>query len=144
MARSETGTVWEGFGPGENCHEAGAVPAYFLSAYALGVRLDGPVSARRLLIQPRLGDLSEADGTVVTELGLVPVRWRRDAAGNRLDFAFQIPDGVGATVALPLAGEQPQVQINGRVLASEDLKIQGRYLLFDTGPGAHRGHCSTP
>ena len=144
MARSETHTVWEGFGPGENCHEAGAVPAYFLSAYVLGVRLDGPASARRLLIQPRLGDLNEADGTVVTELGLVPVRWRRDAAGNRLDFDFQIPDGVRATVALPLAGEKPQVQINGHRLAPADLKTQGRYLLLELGPGAHRGQCSTP
>lgn len=142
MARSETGTVWEGFGPGENCHEAGAVPAYFLSAYVLGVRLDGPVSARRLLIQPRLGDLTEAEGTVVTELGPVPVRWRRDVVESKLDFDFEIPDGVRATVALPLPGEKPQVRINGQGLTPADWKIEGRGLLLELGPGVHRGQCS--
>jgi hypothetical protein len=50
-------------------------PAYFLSSYVLGVRRDGPVQNKTLLIEPRLGDLTEAAGTVVTEFGPVPVSW---------------------------------------------------------------------
>ena len=57
-------------------------PAYFLSSYVLGVRLDGPVQNKSLLIEPRLGDLTEAEGTVVTEFGPVTVAWKRNATGG--------------------------------------------------------------
>jgi len=142
MARSETHTVWEGFGPGENCHEAGAVPAYFLSAYVLGVRLDGPVDARRLIIQPRLANLTEAEGTVVTELGPVPVRWKRDATAGTLDFECRIPDGSRAKLALPEAGGKPKIRINGQIPPSADLRLNGRYWGLELGPGVHQGRVS--
>lgn len=139
MARSETGTVWEGFGPGENCHEAGAVPAYFLSAAVLGVRLDGPVGARRLILQPRLGDLRAAEGIVVTELGPVPVRWERGGRNAALDFDFEVPPGVAATVALPLPGGEPEVELDGQTVSPPNLEIHGRAAVLAAGPGRHRG-----
>ena len=37
MARFETKTTFEGFGPGENCHEAGGPPTIYLSRHVLGV-----------------------------------------------------------------------------------------------------------
>ena len=141
MAQSETQTVWEGFSPGENCHEAGAVPAYFLSAFVLGVRLDEPATARHLLIQPRLADLKDAEGTVVTELGLVTVRWKRNEAGTVLDFGFDVPPGARATVALPDLDENAMIDLDGGTLPPLAVKRQGRYRVFEAGPGRHQG-CS--
>lgn len=139
MAKSETGTCWEGFGPGENCHEAGAVPAYFLSAYVLGVRLDGPVTERRLLIQPRLADLTEAEGTVVTELGLVPVRWKRSDSDGELEFDLQVPPHTRATVILPCTGENTQVILDGDIVRPPRLKCHGPQVSCEVGPGRHQG-----
>ena len=73
MARYETKTTWEGFGPGENCHESGGAPTIYLSRHVLGVQVDGPVANRRLMIEPHLGDLKRVEGIVVTEFGPVPV-----------------------------------------------------------------------
>lgn len=142
MAQGETRTVWEGFGPGENCHEAGAVPAYFLSAYVLGVRLDGPVSARRLRLEPRLADLKEVEGTVVTELGPVPVRWTVESIGAALDFEFEIPPNARATVALPKLGAAPNLEFDGQVMSPPRLEVQARRVVFEAGPGRHRGRLS--
>ena len=139
MAQCETHTVWEGFGPGENCHEAGAVPAYFLSAYVLGVRVDGPTSARRLLIQPHLGDLKQAEGTVVTELGLVPVRWRRGSQPAELEFECEIPEGTRATLSLPFRGKEPVVLLDERTLSGSQFRLQRPYAVTEIGQGRHRG-----
>ena len=139
MAQSETGTVWEGFGPGENCHEAGSVPGYILSARVLGVSLEGPVWERRLRLEPRLGDLQWAEGVVVTELGLVPVRWRRGAAGATLDFEIEIPRETLATIALPCQGRSCAVLLDDRNLTEPELQLQGRYAVMKVGPGPHRG-----
>ena len=143
MAGSETGTVWEGFGPGENCHEAGAVPAYFLSAYVLGVRLDGPAAARHLILQPRLADLKEAEGTVVTELGLVSVRWKRNDADGGFDFDFQIPSEARASVVLPLLGQQPKLVLDGKVVMAQNFKVQNRSLVIKVESGRHQGRLTT-
>lgn len=77
MAKGETGTGCENFTGGEYCHESGAAATYYLSAYVLGARLAGPVADRRLIIEPHLGDLKLAAGVVVTELGLIPISWKR-------------------------------------------------------------------
>ena len=145
MLRGETGTVWEGFGPGENCHEAGAVPAYFLSAYVLGVRMEGPVDHRRLLIEPRLADLTEASGTVVTERGLVQVAWERSAVNQTLEWRVSVPAGVTASLRLPapegktiLVSDDQTLVENGHPL-SGNVAVQGRWFSFDLGPGKHSG-----
>jgi alpha-L-rhamnosidase len=66
-------TTWEEFNGASKAHIYGMFPDYFLSSYVLGVRLDGPVWSKRILIEPRLGDLTSAEGVVVTERGPVPV-----------------------------------------------------------------------
>ena len=60
MVRSPWECSWESLGGGSHAHCYGMFPGYFLSAYVLGVRLDGPVSNRRLVIEPRLADLTPA------------------------------------------------------------------------------------
>ena len=72
MAESPYEATFEGLHAwGSKAHCYGMFPAYFLSS-VLGVRLNGPVQNKTLFIEPRLADLTEAAGTVVTEFGPVP------------------------------------------------------------------------
>lgn len=89
----------DGGGASESCHNYGAVPAWFLSSFVLGVRRDGPVWEKKLIIEPRLADLTGAEGVVATEFGPVPVCWKRE--GNELLFQFEVPAGVTASVRIP-------------------------------------------
>ena len=134
MAETGWKTSWEDFDGGSKAHIYGAFPGYFLSAYVLGVRPNGPVWERRLLIEPRLGDLMTAEGTVVTEFGPVPVTWK--AAGGHLDFHMTIPAGVTATVKIPQMGTKPRLTMNGKAVSAA---AQGRYFVLTLGAGPHSG-----
>jgi hypothetical protein len=99
MKDSVTGTLSEAFVGGDLCHNMGAVPAYFLSRKVLGVSEQLPISSNTIEIEPRLGDLSMAEGIVVTVHGPVHVKWEKQ--NDRLLFAIDIPDGTTAQVVLP-------------------------------------------
>jgi alpha-L-rhamnosidase len=136
MVRGETKTAWENFHRGEYCHNMGSTPAYHLSRRVLGVGVDGPVRDRRIVIEPRLADLRRVDGTVVTELGPVPVLWEKADNGRRLSFQVEIPDRVTARLHLPRIGDSPVVVINGQTTKPT---AQGRFLASELGPGKHAG-----
>jgi hypothetical protein len=109
MTAYETGTVSEFWGRGSFVHEAGAHPAYFLSSYVLGVRTEGPREARRLVVDPRLGDLDRAEGTTLTEFGPVSVRWRRE---TKQAVTYEVDNGttVEALVSVRLPGRGVRVR----------------------------------
>jgi alpha-L-rhamnosidase len=134
MAAYETKTTWESFGPDECCHESGASPTYFLSAYVLGVRVDGPVSRRRLLIEPLPADLASAEGTVVTGFGPVPISWNRAADGKSFSLETTMSEGVTAAVALPRLTEKPVVTVDGQPTSAA---ISDRHARVELGPGKH-------
>ena len=98
MVKSPWECSWESLGGGSRAHCYGMFPGYFLSAYVLGVRREGPVGDQRLVIEPRLGDLTRAPGVVVTDFGPVPVSWKRQ--GTELVFRFEVPQGIQATLRL--------------------------------------------
>lgn len=129
----DTGTIWETFSGSETCHNYGAVPAYFLSSYVLGARRDGPVWNRRLVLEPRLGDLANAEGVVLTEFGPVPVSWKRQ--GAELSFRFEAPGGVRTTLRIPDA-EGTTLTLDGRQMS---IDVQGRYATIAVQAGAHQG-----
>jgi hypothetical protein len=130
---TDTGTLWEMFNGPESCHNYGAVPAYFLSSFVLGVRLDGSVLNKRLLIEPRLGDLAAAEGIVVTEFGPVPVAWKRQ--DTELAFQFEVPQGIEATVSLP-EGDPATLVLDGKKAPAT---LQGRGAAFSVKAGRHEG-----
>ena len=127
----DAGTLCESFtdekgeGASESCHNYGSVPAYFLSSYILGVRLDGPVQEKKLVIEPRLGDLSFAEGVVVTPHGTVPVSWKRSSDGKSLQFKTTVPQGIRATLHLPVLSEKTTLTMNGKVLMKEGIPANG-------------------
>ena len=129
----DTGTLWEMFNGPESCHNYGAVPAYFLSSFVLGVRLDGPVWNKRLVIEPRLGDLTSTEGVVVTEFGPVPVSWQRQ--GRELTFRFAVPKGIKATLRLP-DGDAATLVMDGK---KTNANKQGRHVSVSVMAGEHQG-----
>lgn len=143
---SYAGTLAESFmnekgeGSTEACHNYGSVPAYFLSSYILGIRLESPVWEKKLLVEPRLGDLTFAEGIVVTEFGPVPVAWRKSPDGKSLDFNFIIPQGVTAEIHLPKWSANVTLNLNGKELVKDDIpagrvKIEGRWMIVENVQG---------
>jgi hypothetical protein len=130
---ADTGTLWEMFHGPESCHNYGSVPAYFLGSFVLGVRLDGPVWNKHLLIEPRLGDLTRAEGVVVTEFGPVPVSWKRQ--DNELVFRFEVPKGIQATLRVP-DGDADALVLDGKGVRAE---MRDRYVTTSVGGGTHEG-----
>jgi hypothetical protein len=99
MKDTVTGTLMEGFSGGDLCHNNGAIPAYFLSSKVLGVSEKLPVNSKVIEIKPKLGDLTSAEGTVVTVHGPVHVKWVKQEDG--LAFSIDIPSGTQAFISLP-------------------------------------------
>jgi len=141
-----TGTLAESFmdengvGSSEACHNYGSLPAYFLSSYVLGVRANGPVWEKRLLIEPHLGDLTFAEGVVVTEFGPVPVSWKRSSDGKSLDYKISIPKGIHTNIHLPKISEKINLTMNGKNLIKDGLsekgvKIEGRWIIIQDVTG---------
>lgn len=123
---------WESFGGGSKAHIYGMYPGYFLSAYVLGVRRDAPVADRKLLIEPHLGNLNRARGTVVTEFGPVSVSWARDA--GKLNGEITLPGEQAATLALPLRMGEKSILIDGKTSEGE---VRGNRLCIPLGTGKH-------
>jgi len=125
---------WEDFlGAGSSkAHIYGMYPGYFLSAYVLGVRRDAPVAEKQLLIEPHLGNLNEAHGTVVTEFGTVNVSWNKD--GQRLRGEITLPEGPTVTLALPRRDGLNSIQIDGKQVSGE---VRGNRLCILIASGKH-------
>ena len=113
VGRKMPGTLGEQFSDESYyCHDFGPIPAAFLASYVLGIRREGPAGDKRILIEPRLGDLTRAEGVVVTRHGPVPVRWVRLNNGG-LEFGFGIPEGVKALSFYPRLQTKPSLILNG-------------------------------
>jgi alpha-L-rhamnosidase len=141
---SESFTDEKGEGASQSCHNYGAIPAYFLSTYVLGVKTDGPVWKKQLLIEPRLGDLTFAEGVVVTEHGPVPISWKQSENGRLLNFDISIPEGIHATVHLPNLSEKANAMMNGKILIKDGqpakgIHVDGRWIVIQNVTGKCRG-----
>jgi hypothetical protein len=138
VARKMPGTLGEQFDDKSYyCHDFGPIPSSFIGSYIMGVRRDGPIGNRRIIIEPRLGDLTEVQGVVVTRHGPVPVYWKRtDTRG--LDFRIKIPEGITASVSIPKPSEKPVLTIDGR--AENRARHTDRFLIVELGQGDHFGN----
>jgi alpha-L-rhamnosidase len=143
MARTDTGTLTEGYNGGEAGHNFGASPLYYLQTHVLGVGMEGPFWDQRIRIEPRLGDLTSARGTIVTEHGPVEVSWIY--TGKQWDFSFTVPEGITAAVRLPVGDTFEKAVMNDRRLSPgvDGVKHTGRWLEFTAGPGRHAGFWTT-
>ena len=131
-----TGTLTESFGGGDLCHNNGAIAAYFLVSKVLGVSEKLPVSSKMIEIKPRLGDLTWAEGTVVTNHGLVHVKWEKQ--GNVLAFSINIPKGTQARLILPCNKSGEKVFVNDKEVVS---KVDSGNLIFISQTDVKEGIC---
>jgi hypothetical protein len=74
------------------CHGWGGGPAAWLSEYVLGLKIVEP-GMKKIAIQPNLGDLSFAKGSLPTPFGLVRVSHRKKSDGT-IKTEYELPDGV--------------------------------------------------
>ncbi len=139
--QQDAGTLSEKFvdangqGASESCHNYGSVPAYFLSSYVLGVRRDGPVGNKHLLVEPRPGDLTSAEGVVVTEFGPVPVAW--SLASGEVRLSCTVPAGVNVTLRMPCPDKVSTVQVSFDGAPVMNPVRDGRHIVLTTAGGEH-------
>jgi alpha-L-rhamnosidase len=122
-------------------HGWGSGPTSALSKYVLGVR---PTTAgyKTWLIEPQPGDLTWAEGTVLTPRGPIKVRWEKE--GNGFELLVEVPDGTSGTVGVPISGVAGRLIVNGQSVKSEasfSEKREGRpsyAYVRDLAPGTYR------
>jgi len=134
MQDSVTGTLSEGFGGGDLCHNMGAVPAYFLSRKVLGVSERLPVGSKIIEIKPQLGDLSLAQGTVLTVHGPVAVKWERQ--NDRLLFSIDIPEGTTAQITIAAKESDRMLLLNNQ---KSTFRLEEDQLIFNITKDIHCG-----
>lgn len=143
MANSPYDAGFEGLHSwGSRAHCYGIYPAYFLSSYVLGVRLDGPAQKKSLLIEPRLGNLKEASGNVVTEFGPVFVSWKqKDDRWYYVANTSKLQADITVHLHLPVGIGIFSAMLDDVVLESntQNAKRQGRWLEVPLTLGVNQG-----
>lgn len=126
-------TTWEDLHGGSKAHIYGILPGFFLTAYVLGARREGPVSARSITIEPRCGELQWARGTAVTEFGPVEVTWKRETQGA-FSVDCTVPPACSARLRIYRNGSETHLEIDGRMRRAT---IDGNFLELVLAPGRH-------
>jgi alpha-L-rhamnosidase len=127
-------TTWEDLpGGGSKVHIYGTVPGAFLTAYVLGVRRRGAVSAKSIVIEPRCGGLRWAKGTAVTEFGPVAVDWKT-LEDESFELNLDCPSGCNAVVRLYHRGTGASLTLDGAIRRGQR---RGNFLELAITPGKH-------
>ncbi|ANH81201.1 hypothetical protein A8C56_09590 [Niabella ginsenosidivorans] len=144
MTRYETATTSEGWWGGASVHESSAFPAYFMSAFVLGVRTVIENGKLSFIIKPNLGDLQHAEGTVLTEFGKTDVQWTFRDGGGSLHFSINTPKGATPVLYIPVMSERATLVLNGEMLVKAgkikgELKRSGGYYVIPLKENRCRG-----
>lgn len=126
-------TTWEGLSGGSKVHVYGIVPGYFLSAYVLGIRRNGPVGDRLVLVEPRPGDLANARGVVVTEFGPMPISWTKSASES-MSLSVTVPENTTAKVRFRQRDRESVLLVDDR---AREAVIESPYLAVSLSAGVH-------
>ncbi len=127
-------TTWEDLrGAGSKVHLYGTIPGAFLTAYVLGVRRQGAVPERSILIEPRLEGLRWAKGIAVTEFGPVAVDWKI-LEDESFELNLDCPAGCNVLVRLYPRGTGASLTLDGAI---RRLQRTGNFLELAITPGKH-------
>jgi alpha-L-rhamnosidase len=115
-------------------HAWGAAPGNMVARYLLGVRPLTPGFVRTL-IQPQLGRLVSAVGTVPTPLGGITVAVTNEP-GRRFELRLEIPEGITARVGIPQDDHaSTRLLLNGCEVAA--VQDGGTLYIDPLGSGKH-------
>jgi alpha-L-rhamnosidase len=89
--------------PRSDCHAWTAVPLAEFPGTILGIKLDEP-GFKKVMIEPQLGKLQWAKGSVATINGMIEVDWK--LIQNHFQLKAKVPDKVTALVKLPDGSER--------------------------------------
>ncbi len=125
-------------------HSWSSGPTAALSAYVLGMR---PVRAgwKTWLVQPQVGDLQFAQGSVGIPGGRLEVRWQLNPSTPSFELTIEAPRRKSGTVAVPLLGARRTIARDGRVVWASGHPVggaigrrSGNYVRFlEPQPGVH-------
>ena len=126
-------TAWEGLHGGSKVHMYGIVPGYFLTAFILGARRMGPVMDRTILIEPRCGNLTSAEGVAVTEFGPVKMKWSK-TSDDGISIECDLPPKTKTTLRLYRYGDNEKIVIDQQ---PHQAMVSGSFLEVPLLPGRH-------
>jgi alpha-L-rhamnosidase len=128
-------TAWEDLSHtgGSKVHMYGIVPGYFLTAFILGARRMGPVTDRTILIEPRCGNLTSAEGIAVTEFGPVKMKWSK-ASDDGISIECDLPPKTKTTLRLYRFGNNERIVIDQQ---PHQAVVRGSFLEVPLLPGSH-------
>jgi len=132
---SEWQTSWEGLenGGGSKVHVYGMHPGYFLTAYVLGARRNGPVEHRTISIEPRFSGLDWAKGVCGTEFGPVEREGKMDRS-RRPEILCSVPGNVTARIRLRSRESTDVLELDGKAIHAHSLDGWLEAILL---PGKH-------
>ncbi|MCI9441032.1 MAG: hypothetical protein HFH15_07320 [Ruminococcus sp.] len=96
LARHSTTCIEDEIQERSDCHAWGALILYELPTVILGVRPGGP-GYQSVMIHPQPGYLKEAEGDVITPMGMVHVHWIKDE-DEKLQLEYDAPEDVTVIV----------------------------------------------
>ena len=128
-------TTWEELenGGGSKIHMYGMHPGFFLSAFVLGARREGPKDQREIIIDPRFSGLDWAKGTCVTEFGPVAMEWKK-VGSRQYQINCTIPERVNARFLVPSAYAEGKLNLDGNLIPSQR---ESGSLIVVLSPGSH-------
>jgi hypothetical protein len=119
-------------------HGWSSAPTYWLMQEVLGIQPTAP-GFSQTTIRPDLVDLAWARGAEPTPHGLLKVDWKKD--GDRgLNAAIDIPEGVVATVILPVPSGTDHVLVNGHSMTGTPAENGKRLAVVLSHPGHYTLH----
>jgi len=89
--------------PRSDCHAWSAVPLAEFPSTILGIMPTSP-GATSFRIEPQVGSLTWAKGSIATKHGMVNVEW--SLGDSVFQIAISVPEGIQAGVKLPDGSEQ--------------------------------------
>jgi hypothetical protein len=115
-------------------HAWGAVPANVIPRYLVGVRPAEP-GFKKIIVQPRPGNLKSFTAKVPTLRGPVHVRYSRH--GQEIDLDVDVPGNATARIGLPLRNLKQTIEVtrNGKPVVAELGETHA--WVDDVPPGRH-------
>ncbi|CAN9188782.1 unnamed protein product [Alternaria alternata] len=131
-----------GYDPSYVSHAHGwsSGPTSALTEFVVGLRVVEP-AGREWVVEPRFGDLSEAEGGFVTGLGKFRVGWVRKKDGGEYTVGIETPVGTKGSVRLPLEGlgiyMEVILTVNGEEIGKEGYTQVDGQLVWDVDGGTY-------